>query len=73
MVVWGEVTDDTGRRAVARMSGPEPGYTWTPMLALTVVERVLAGDALPGYQTPGSAYGADLPLGPEGVAREDVE
>ncbi|MFN8483442.1 MAG: saccharopine dehydrogenase NADP-binding domain-containing protein [Anaerolineae bacterium] len=73
VVVWGEVTDDKGGRAVARMSGPEPGYTWTPMLALTVVERVLAGDAPPGYQTPGSAYGADLPLGPEGVAREDVE
>ncbi len=72
VAVWGEVTDDKGGRAVARMTGPEPGYTWTPMLALAAVGRVLAGEAPPGYQTPASAYGPDFVLETEGVTREDV-
>lgn len=36
-----------------------------------VVERVLAGDAPAGYQTPAKAYGADFALGIEGVSRTD--
>jgi short subunit dehydrogenase-like uncharacterized protein len=67
---WGEVTDDVGNRAEARLQGPE-SYTMTVLAALAVVERVLAGDAPVGYQTPSSAYGADFVLGVKGVLRED--
>jgi short subunit dehydrogenase-like uncharacterized protein len=69
MLLWGEVTDDRGAKAVARLRGPE-GYTWTALTALAVVERVLAGDVQPGFQTPGGLYGPDFVLGP-GVERKD--
>jgi short subunit dehydrogenase-like uncharacterized protein len=70
--VWGEVTDDAGRRAAARLRGPE-GYTLTALTALAVVERVLGGSAQPGFQTPARAYGADFILTIPGVTREDLE
>ena len=70
--LWGEVTDDQGKRAIARLFGPEPGYTWTPITMLQVVRRVLDGHAPPGYQTPAKAYGPDFVLETEGVRREDV-
>ncbi len=68
--LWGEATDDAGRKVVSRLRGPE-GYTLTVRAALAVVERVLAGQAPPGFQTPSMAYGPDLVLGLEGVTRED--
>lgn len=71
--VWGEVVDDVGNTAVARLSGPEAGLEWTIRSALDVVSHVLAGDVTPGYQTPAMAYGPDLVLESEGVTREDVE
>lgn len=71
--VWGEVVDDRGRRAVARLHGPEPAVVWTARAALVAVQKVLAGNAPPGFQTPAMAYGADLVLECEGVTREDVE
>jgi short subunit dehydrogenase-like uncharacterized protein len=71
-VLWGEVTDAAGRRAVARLRGPE-AYTFTVRAALAVVERVLAGAAPAGFQTPSAAYGADFVLSLEGVARDDEE
>jgi len=69
--LWGQVTDDAGRRALAWLRGPE-GYTFTVQAALAVLERVLAGDAPPGFQTPGKAYGPDLALAIPGVVRQDV-
>lgn len=71
--VWGEVQDDQGRKAVARLHGPEPGVEWTALAALAAVQKMLAGDAPAGFQTPGKAYGADFVLECEGVTREDVE
>src|SRR5581483_3228768 len=70
-ILWGEVTDDQGHRAVSRLHGPD-GYTLTVHAALAVVERVLAGQPPPGYQTPSTAYGADFVLALKGVTREDV-
>jgi short subunit dehydrogenase-like uncharacterized protein len=70
--VWGEVKDDSGKRAVSRLRGPE-GYTLTALTALRIVERVLGGQFSPGFQTPSKAYGADLILEIEGVTREDLE
>jgi short subunit dehydrogenase-like uncharacterized protein len=70
-VVWGEVTDDEGRKVAARLRGPD-GYTLTARAALAIVLRVLAGQAPPGFQTPSMAYGPDFVMELEGVTREDV-
>jgi short subunit dehydrogenase-like uncharacterized protein len=70
--VWGEVSDAQGRRAAARLHGPEAGLVWTTRAALAVVKKVLAGQVAPGYQTPAKVYGADLVLECEGVVREDI-
>jgi short subunit dehydrogenase-like uncharacterized protein len=73
MHVWGEVRDNSGHKAVARLHGPEAGVIWTVRAALAAVEKVLAGSAPAGYQTPAKAYGADFVLECSGVTREDVE
>jgi len=70
-LVWGEVEDAAGARAVSRLATPE-GYTLTAHAALAVVERVLAGQAPAGFQTPARAYGPDFVLGIEGVTRTDL-
>jgi short subunit dehydrogenase-like uncharacterized protein len=71
-IVWGEAEDAAGKRCVSRLQGPE-GYTLTSMTALAAVERVLAGHAPAGFQTPSRAYGADFIMEIEGVTREDLE
>jgi len=70
--LWGEATDRDGRRAVARLTGPQ-SYALTAMTAVAAVERVLAGMVPPGFQTPSRAFGADFILEIPGVRREDVE
>lgn len=72
MHVWGEVEDDQGRKAVSRLHGPEAGLIWTSRAALAAVQKVLTGNAPPGYQTPALAYGADFVLECQGVTREDL-
>lgn len=72
MHVWGEVLDGQGRRMVSRLHGPEGAVEWTADAALTIVTKVLDGEAPAGFQTPSKAYGADLVLECEGVAREDL-
>ena len=42
------------------------------LAALAMVEKALAGQAPPGFQTPSLAYGADLVMELPGVTREDV-
>jgi short subunit dehydrogenase-like uncharacterized protein len=69
-LLWGEVSDHEGRRAVSRLRGPE-GYTFTMLTALAAMARVLSGDAPPGYHTPSLAYGADFVLDVSGVERTD--
>ncbi len=71
--VWGEVTDNRGGRASARMYGLEPGVTWTVLAALAVLRRALRGEAPPGFQTPAMAYGPGLATECEGVTLEDLE
>ena len=41
--------------------------------AVAALERTLAGDATPGYQTPATAFGPDFVLSVDGVTREDLE
>jgi short subunit dehydrogenase-like uncharacterized protein len=68
--VWGEVEDGSGRRAVSRLQTSN-GYTLTADAAVAAVERVLAGTALRGFQTPATAFGADFVLGLPDVALTD--
>lgn len=70
-VLWGEAADEGSGRAVARLRTPE-GYSLTALTSLAIVERVLRGEAPPGFQTPSRAYGADFVLEIEGVTREDL-
>jgi short subunit dehydrogenase-like uncharacterized protein len=69
-LVWGEVVDDKGGRAVSRLRGPE-SYNLTVAAALAVVDRILNGDAPHGFQTPARAYGPDLVLTLPGLTRID--
>lgn len=69
-LLWGEVEDNSGKRMVSRLQGPE-GYTLTAMTSVAIVEKVLAGEVSVGFQTPSLAYGADLILEIEGVVREE--
>jgi short subunit dehydrogenase-like uncharacterized protein len=70
--LWGEAMDQGGRRVAARLTGPH-AYTFTALTAVAAVERVLAGGARPGFQTPSLAFGADFVLEMDGVQREDLE
>lgn len=70
--IWGEVKDDQGRSAVSRLHGPEAGVIWTTTVALAAVQKALAGNAPPGFQTPALAYGANFVLECGGVTREDL-
>lgn len=70
--VWGEVADGQGNLARARLHGPE-SYTFTALTSLPAIQRVLGGDAPPGYQTPASAYGPDWVLEIDGVERQDID
>jgi short subunit dehydrogenase-like uncharacterized protein len=70
--LWAEATDNTGKKVVSRLRGPE-GYTLSAWTALAVVGRVLAGQAPSGFQTPSMAYGADFVLEVADVVREYEE
>jgi short subunit dehydrogenase-like uncharacterized protein len=72
-VVWGEVQDSHGHKAISRLYGPDAGVTWTSMTALSVVKEVLTGNFEFGYQTPARVYGPDFVLNEIDVRREDVE
>ncbi len=69
--LWGEAENGSGRRVAARLRGPEI-YDLTAQAAVSVMERVLGGEAPAGFQTPSLAYGADFVLGLRDVHREDV-
>jgi short subunit dehydrogenase-like uncharacterized protein len=70
--LWGEATDEGGRRVTSRLTGPD-GYTLTALTAVAAIEKVLAGGARAGFQTPSLAFGADFVLEVGGVSREDLE
>ena len=72
MHVWGEVKDEQGNTAQARLHGPEAGVVWTIKTCLDSIQEIEKGKVKPGYQTPASVFGADFVLLTEGVTREDV-
>ena len=69
-LLWGEAKSPAGEIAVSRLVAPE-GYSLTAATAVVLLERVLAGDWQPGFQTPGGLYGPDLILEIPGVERVD--
>jgi len=70
-VVVAEADDAAGRRVGARIFAPEV-YASTAQAAVAVVERAMAGEIAPGFQTPSTALGPDFVLGLPGVVRQDV-
>lgn len=63
--------DASGQVVMSRLRTPE-AYTFTAVVAVECVRRVLAGDVKPGFQTPAGLFGADFVLGFDGVERVDV-
>ena len=70
-LVWGQATNAEGKKATVRLSGPE-GYTLTTLATLIIVQKVLSGNFLAGYQTPATAYGENLVMEIPGIQREVV-
>lgn len=70
-LLWGMVQNAQGDCVESRLVTPE-AYTLTALTSLQIMRKVLAGDVHPGYQTPSSAYGADLILEIPGAERVDV-
>lgn len=67
----GEARDNDGNSVTTLQQGPE-GYTLTAIAALNIAEKIMSGNHKPGYQTPASAYGADLILEIDGTSRTDL-
>ncbi|MBD89661.1 MAG: saccharopine dehydrogenase [Deltaproteobacteria bacterium] len=69
--IWGQARrgDET---VTATLSGPE-AYALTAEAAVRCVERVLAGEAEPGFRTPAGAFGAELIEDIEGVVAHPLE
>ncbi len=63
--------DGSGGHATSMLTTPEP-YELTARSAVEIARLAAKGEALPGYQTPSTAFGADLILGFEGVRRTEV-
>ncbi len=70
--IWGRVSTPDGREAAATIHGPEP-YEFTAQTARLLLRHILAGQAIPGFQTPASAYGADLVLELDDIRRIDID
>ena len=58
-ILVAEIEDAEGRCHAARVCTPDP-YGFTATASVAIAARVVAGDLEIGYQTPSSAYGADL-------------
>ena len=68
---YGEATD--GETTVrARVRTPE-SYHFTAASMVEALTRVLDGEAVPGYQTPSSAFGSEFVLSIEGCEFEDLD
>jgi saccharopine dehydrogenase (NAD+, L-lysine-forming) len=55
--LWGRARRPDGEEVSAVLRTPE-SYSLTAEAALRCVQRTLAGDAAPGYQTPSTAFGS---------------
>jgi short subunit dehydrogenase-like uncharacterized protein len=71
MIVVAEAENARGRITRARCTTPE-AYAFTAAAAVAAVERVLAGDVEPGFQTPARVWGPDFALTIPDVTRHDL-
>lgn len=55
----------------SRLETPN-GYRLTALSSVSIANKILNGNFKPGFQTPSSAYGADMILEFEGVKRTDL-
>jgi short subunit dehydrogenase-like uncharacterized protein len=69
--VVARVEDRAGARVESRLVSPE-AYSFSVAAAVEVARRVLAGQVLPGFQTPAGLLGPDFVLGLGGVERIDL-
>ena len=60
-IVWGSVSDATGRSVAATLVVPS-AYKLTALTATAASERVLAGNVATGFSTPSLAFGKDVIL-----------
>lgn len=58
-VVWGEVKNEQGETRRAWMETPN-GYTLTAQASVLIAQKVMAGKAAVGFQTPAGAFGLKL-------------
>lgn len=66
--IWGKVSNTKGQSVEANMETPE-AYSLTAFTILVIAKKIISGNYKPGYQTPSSAYGADLIMEIDGVKR----
>jgi short subunit dehydrogenase-like uncharacterized protein len=62
--------DATGAAVRSRLVTAE-AYTLTAWTAVEIAKRASSGGAVPGYQTPATAFGADFILAFPGTTRDD--
>ncbi|PZR24009.1 MAG: hypothetical protein DI535_22980 [Citrobacter freundii] len=67
-LIWAKVQNQKGESVTGTMQTPE-AYSLTASSMLLVAKKILNGEYKPGYQTPSSAYGADLVMEIKGVHR----
>ncbi len=70
--IYGEVMNAHGQKAAALVETPN-AYEFTALSAVLIVKKALAGHAPIGFQTPSTAYTADLVLEIAGTKRVDVQ
>ena len=70
-VVVAEAWNAGGSHVVSRLETPD-AYALTALTAVEIAHRAATGRALPGYQTPSTAYGPDFVLAFQGVSRRDL-
>lgn len=68
--VWGEARDVRGNAVTARLRLPD-GYTLTMLATIDAAERILRGEAKPGFHAPAAAFGSDAITRLEGVGGFD--
>lgn len=65
-----EAWNAAGHRVASRLRTPE-AYHFTALTAVEVAHRAATGSAVPGFQTPSTAFGADFVMLFENVTRHD--
>ncbi|TAL64771.1 MAG: saccharopine dehydrogenase [Legionella sp.] len=69
--IYGEVVNTQGHSKSALMTTPN-GYELTSISVLLIINKILAGHAPAGFQTPSTAYSKELVMEIPGVTRIDL-